>query len=181
MGRHSPRRGVGEDHRRLGHPDGVDHGVLGHVAEVDHHAQAIHLLDHLLAEGVQPVPFGRVGAAVGPGRALGVGQRHVARARIIEFAQQTQGVVDRIAAFHADQAGDLARAMDADQVVCGGGEFEGFGVGGDDALDRIDLFEGGLGRVDRRHAGGNVDRPELAAHAACAQTRDIGMQARRGR
>ncbi|MNJ45502.1 hypothetical protein D3C77_406000 [compost metagenome] len=71
--------------------------------------------------------------------------------------------------------------MDADEVVGGGGDLEGLRVGGDDALDRVDLLEGGLGGLDRRHAGRDVHRPELAPHAAGAQARNVGVQPRRGR
>jgi len=110
-----------------------------------------------------------------------VGQRHVAGAGIIELAQQAQGVVDRIAALHADQAGDAAGPVDAADVVGGSGDLEHRRMGGGDALDRVDLLKGGLGRLDRLQAGGDIDRPELGADAARAKAWDIGMEARRRR
>ena len=175
---HRARRGVGKDHRRFGHPHGVQHGLFGHMAQVHHHAQPVHLTHHLFAEGVQPAPFRRVRRAVGPGRGGRVGQGHVARARVMELAQQPQRIVDGVAALHAGQAGDAPAPVHALDVVGGVGQFEHVGVGADQPLDAVDLLERRLGRLHGREACGHIDRPELGAHAALTQARDVGVQGR---
>ena len=176
MIRDRPRRRMREDHRRIGHAHGVQHRLLGDVAEVDHHAQPIHLFDHRLAERAEPAPFRRVRRAVGPGRGLGVGQGHVARAGPVELPQQGQGIVDRIAALHPDQAGDPARFEHRIHLVRRGRQAEGVGMGGDDAFGRVDLLEGFLDRLQRRQAGRHIDGPELPPDTAGPQARDIGVQ-----
>ncbi len=105
-----------------------------------------------------------------------MGQGHVAGAGPIEFAQQGQGIVDRITALHPDQAGDPARREDGVHLVGGLGQTEGLGMGGDDPLGRVDLFERLLDRLARRQAGRHIDRPELTADAAGPQSCDVGVQ-----
>ncbi|MNC63758.1 hypothetical protein D3C75_1139060 [compost metagenome] len=68
--------------------------------------------------------------------------------------------------------------MDAADVVGGRGDLEHGRIGGGDALDRVDLLEGGLGGLDRLQAGRDIDRPELGPDAARAQERNIGMKTR---
>ena len=180
MGRHRPRRRMGEDHGGLGHPHGVQHGLFRDVAEVDHHPQPVHLAHNLLAERRQAAPLRRIGGAVGPGGGLRVGQGDVAGPGIEEFSQETQGVIDRIATLHADQRGDPAAPVDAFDIGRGGGQFEHVRMGGDDPLDGVDLLEGfarGLGRGQGR---GHIDRPELTPDAAGPQARNVGVQFGRG-
>ena len=110
-----PGRRVRKDHRRLGHAHRVFHRVWRHVAEVDEHAEAIHLANHLFAELRQAAEHRRPGAGIGPGQVGRMRQRHVAGAERVHHAQRRQRVVDRVAAFHADQRPDpagLERALD---------------------------------------------------------------------
>jgi hypothetical protein len=68
------------------------------------------------------------------------------------------------------------RAVDALDVVGGRGQLEHVGMGGDDAADGVDLFEGLARRLGRGLGGGHIDRPELAADAAGPQARNVGVQ-----
>jgi len=54
--------GVGGDDRGAADVEGAVEGAVGDVGDVDHHAQAVHLVDHVLAE------FGK--AVLGVGTAL---------------------------------------------------------------------------------------------------------------
>src|SRR5262249_48557520 len=132
---------------------------------------------YLFAELRQAVVLRLVGGRVGPVERLGVRQRHVAHAQLVQHAQYAERVVDGVAAFNTDQRGDLALLVDAHDVVGGVRHLEGVGAGGDHTLDDIDLFE--------RHADGraffagfrrDVSRPELSTDAALDQARDVGVQ-----
>ncbi len=46
-------------------------------------------------------------------------------------------------------------------------------MGGDEALDDVELLEGPPGRLRLGQVGRHPDRPELAAHAALAEARDV--------
>ena len=84
----------------------------------------VHLVDDRAAESVRPSIFGIVGRAVGPFGVLVVGQRHVARAEVVELAQRGEAAADLVPALDPDQRGDLARLVDADDVVGGAGQLE---------------------------------------------------------
>ena len=121
---------------------------------------------------------GLVGGGVGPVERVGVRQRHVARTEIVKHAQHSERVFDRVAAFDADQRGDLARLSNALDIVGGVGHLESVGVTANHAVNQIHLFEAIAGcsafrdRVDRDESG-----PELSADTALDQPRDVGVQA----
>ena len=107
----------------------VAHRVVADVAEVDEHAEPVHLAHDGAAEGGEAVIFGIVGGAVGPVVVLEVGQRHVARAELVELPQRGEAAADLVPALDADQRGDLAALVDAHDVVGGAGEREVVGIG----------------------------------------------------
>ena len=122
-------------------------------------------------------------AAVLPGHRLGVrpvegdvvGEGHVPRAEVVVRAQRPQGVLEDVAALHADERRHLALLELAHHVVGGEGEGEAIGVAGDQPPGDVDLLElqprvSLLARLAR-----DVDRPELRAHVARGQPREIGL------
>lgn len=111
-----------EDDRRSRRLQRVVHRFGRRVTQVDQHAEPIHFAHHRLAEfGEADFIAGRADAravvagaalrATRPRRVARVRQRQVARAQVVEHAQHRQAVAQRVAALHADQAGDLARAV----------------------------------------------------------------------
>ena len=105
-----------------------------------------------------------------------MGQGHVAGPGVVEDPQQAQGIIDRIAALHPDQAGDPSGPVDAFDVIGRGRQFERLRIGGDQPLDRVDLFKRRLGRLDRRQVSRHIDRPELPPDAPGPQARNVGVQ-----
>ena len=69
-----------------------------------------------------------VGRRVGPVERVAVRQRHVAGAELVEPPQVLERVLDRVAAFDADQRGDLARFADPLDVGGRAGQLERVGV-----------------------------------------------------
>ena len=84
----------------------VLHRLGGGVGQVDEHAETVHLLHHLLAESGEPAVPRRVGGGVRPVEGLLVGEGHVPDAQVEVRAERAQGVLDRMAALHAEEAGD---------------------------------------------------------------------------
>ena len=115
---------VGEDHRRLRDVEDLAHHVRRDVREVDQHAQPVHLAHHLAAERREPAVRRRVGRRVGPVGVPAVGERHVAHAELVVGAQRAEAVLDRLAALHAQERGDLALLPGALDVGGAGGEEE---------------------------------------------------------
>ena len=167
-----PRGGMAEDHRRLGDADGVAHGRVRHVGQIDHHPEPVHLPHDFLAERREPASRGVRGGGTGPRRVAAMGQRHVADAQLVEHAEIGQGVLDRVAALDADQRGDLALAVDPDDVGRRGRPSERR-RSRHHSPDHVDLLEGdgGAALVDerRRHVG----RPELAADHSLLHAGDV--------
>ena len=112
------RRGVREDHRRFARRQRGLHRFGRHMAEIHQHPEAIHFVDDFDAERRKTVMHGRIGRRVRPSGIEGVRQSHVARAGVVHLAQRGQRVVDLMAAFDADQRGDLVRLMNAAHI-CG--------------------------------------------------------------
>ncbi len=148
------------------------------MAQVDEHSEAVHLPDDFLAELRQAAQHGGPGAGVGPRQIRGMGQRHVLRAEDVQRAQRRQRVVDRVAALNANQRSDtfgVERALDVRGCV---GDLKCLGPPHGHAMDDVDLFEGCPHGFIALHARRHIDRPELAADAALAQTRNVGHQFR---
>ena len=182
--RHVPRRrrkraGVGmrEDDRRLGDVEHVIHGIGRHVGDVHQHPEPVHLPHHFLAELREAAVPRDVRCRIGPVDRVEVRERHVAHAEPPVGAQGAERVVDRVAAFHAEQRGDASLGVRAFDVRGGERERKVARVALDDAQRNVDLLEldtreparAGIGRAR------DVHRPELAAHAARAQPLDIGV------
>ncbi len=170
--------GVRGDDRRLGDVEDGVHGVGGDVGDVDEHAEAIHFEDYFAAESGEAVGgFGFVGGSVGPGEAVGVREGHVANAEFVIHAKEREGILDGMAAFDSDEAGDFVGFADLEDFVGGAREGEGFGIASDHAVDEVDLLEGLAGGAAGDHeAGGNVSSPELGAEAAEFEAGDVGVE-----
>ena len=156
---------MGEDHRGLADLQRGAHGLIGDMREVHHHAQAIHLAHNFFAERGQAVMLGLVAGGIGPIGVLGVRQRHVTRAERVGHAQHGQRVVDRVAAFHADERGDLPLAMNPLDVGGRQRQFERVGIMRHHLMDHVNLLEHRLHRGRPGGDGGDIHRPELGADA----------------
>ncbi|OQB89407.1 MAG: hypothetical protein BWX84_02427 [Verrucomicrobia bacterium ADurb.Bin118] len=117
--------------------------------------------------------FGLVSGRVGPRRVFGVRQCQITRAQFMQHAQHRQRVAQRMAALDADERRNPAHAMNPFDVIGGAGQFKRVRVIFDQAMHQIGLFQShfhgrGGGKL-RRH----IDGPELRAHPAGPQPRDI--------
>ena len=157
----------------------VRHGLVVHMRQIHQHAETIHLEHDLLAEGRQAAPGG-ISRSSRPIEAAPVRQRHVARAEPVEHAQRAERVLDRVAAFDADQARDLIRAEVALDVGRRVRHRQRAWVLCAQSMNEIDLLE----RVDRRvgpgvhRRHGDIRGPELPPDMPGAKLRDIGHQPR---
>ena len=173
---HRSGPGVREDHGRLGDVERGGHRPGRDVTEVDQHPEPVHLAHDLATERGQAVVLRRIGRGVGPARRSPVGERHVADAAGVELAQGRHRARDHRPAFEADQRRDAAGAEGCFHLVRRRRQCERVGIALDEAVDDIELLERhpeglGLGQVRR-----DPDRPELAADAALAKTRDVGVE-----
>jgi len=153
--------------------EGVVKSFVGGVGDVDHHAEAVHLVDDVFAEGgeaVVVVDFGVVDVAlrIGPVVGVEVGKGHVADAERVEIAEEAEGVFDSVPAFDAHQGGDPAVVVGVDDSLGGGGEDEVFRVGLNDVgADGVDHLEGAVGGVIAVDVVGvDEDGEELCAEEA---------------
>src|SRR6267142_2767013 len=110
------------NYRSLGRGNGVPKGLIGDVGDIDHHAQPVHLSDHLLAkfsEAVVVLDLFVVDVPRGVAPFVGVrpGQRHVAHAQPVIIAQDSQIVLDGVAALDAHQGGELAGLARLQDVI----------------------------------------------------------------
>ena len=92
--------------------DDVPEGFVGDVGDVDHHAEAIHLLHDLFAEGRESVVVVdsfvfEVAGGVGPVVGVGPGEGHVTDAEAVVVAEEAEGVFDGVAAFDAHEDGEF--------------------------------------------------------------------------
>src|SRR4051812_18239712 len=78
--------------------------------------------------GESPFDFGLSVAESGPVGVVGMRERHVTDAEFVIDAKHRDRVLDAMASFDADHRSDLARLVDANHVVGGGGHLERFGV-----------------------------------------------------
>jgi hypothetical protein len=86
------------------------------MTQIDQHAEAIHFVNDFLTEGGQAMVRGGIGRGVGPLGIRHVRQGHVPRPKLVHLPQDGQGVVDLVATFDTDQAGDLAGFVDAPYI-----------------------------------------------------------------
>jgi hypothetical protein len=145
------------------------------VRQVDHQAEPVHLVHHGDAERGEAAVARRVGGRIDPVDGLVVAERHVARAEIVEAAQEVQAVLDADATFDGDEGGDLALALGADDVGGPARGQEGVGMGRLHPPDQVDLLERRARRVRRRRR--DERRPELRRDAAGDQPRNVGVPA----
>ena len=135
---------MGGDDRSLGDFKRVVESFVGNVRDVHDYAQAVHLLHDLAAEIGQAVVLGFVGGAVSPVVVDGVRQGHVAHAEFGVGAQDTQVVLDGMAAFEAHQQRDLSFAVGAADVAGGAGQQQVVGVALHLLIDGGDELQGAL-------------------------------------
>src|SRR5262245_42461095 len=94
-------------------------------------------------------------------------QRHVAHAEAVVHAENAQRVVDGMAALDADERGNLAVLVNADNIVSSRGHGKGVGIVLDELVDEVDLLEGLGDRLSGLGGGGSDEcGPELGADAS---------------
>jgi hypothetical protein len=81
-----------------------------------------------------------------------------------------------MSALGAEQGRDPPGGPRPLDLVGADGRREAIGVGGDEPVHAVDLFEGGRHRVVAGQGAGHVHRPELGADAAGGQPRQVGVQ-----
>ncbi len=145
------------------------------MREVDEHAEPVHLAHDLLAERGEPTDGRRVRARICPGHVLRVRQRHVARTELVEHAQRSQRVVDRVPPFHPDQRRNPSTFEDPLHVIGRQCELERLRVALHHPIDDVDLFERGGDRGLACEFDRHVHGPELPADTAGPQPFDIGV------
>jgi hypothetical protein len=146
------------------------------VREVDDHPEAVHLGHDLAAEVAEPAKRGLVGRRVRPGHVLVVGEREVADTEPVVGPEHPQGTVDLVTALRSEERGDPTRLPRPLDLGGGGRKDQPVGVRRDHAVGRIDLLEGRRNRLVpecRRYE----HRPELCAHPAGRQARQVGVDA----
>ena len=120
---------------------------------------------------------------IGPVGVLGVGQGHVAHALSVEFAQQREAVLDRIATLDAHQHREAALLDRAAHVAGAGRQHRALRMRRDLRLDRRDHVEGAprrpaaLGRGLADVVRGDVDREEGRIEAAAARAIEVEVGA----
>ena len=164
----------------------VAHYAGGHMRQIAEHAEAIHFTHDFSPEWRQAAVSCRVQRGVGPVEGDVVGQRHVARPEVVIRSQHLQGVLDGVAAFHAEQRADLVRRKGTAHIGGRGGEHEAFGIFRDHAPREPDLLElrarvaryaahlsiaPVVGRVGLTR---NIDRPELRTNHPLLHAREVG-------
>jgi len=87
--------------------------LVGNVRDIHHHAQAIHLVNNILAEVAEPV-FGvgncgvvDIAGRIGPTVGVRPGKGHVTHAEAVVIAQQAKAVLNGVAAFDPMSAASL--------------------------------------------------------------------------
>ena len=160
---------------RLGQVEHVAHRGGRDMGEIHQHAQAIHLPNHLAPEFGETVVAGGVQRRVGPVEGHVVGQRHVAGAQIVVGAQRAKGVLDGVAALHAEQGGDAAPFEAALDVFGGQRQRQAVGVTRHDAPGDVELLQLHLGKATVLDLTRDIDGPELGPHLALGQPGQIGV------
>ena len=82
---------MGGDHRGGCDFHHMEEGLVSNVGYVDHDAEPVHLCDHLVAEGAETLPRVFLGVrGITDQVVLGVAERHIANAAIVEVLQILQ-------------------------------------------------------------------------------------------
>ena len=161
----------GDDGRARGGDD-VPEGLVGDVRDIDHHAEAVHLLNDLFAEGCESVVVGDggvvdVAGGVGPVVGVGPGEGHVADAETVVVAQEAEVVLDGVAALDAHQDGELSALVCGEDLVGGEAELQLVGGFADLLKCAVDEREGAVRGLFRGVlAGVDPDGEELCVEVA---------------
>src|SRR5262249_12308339 len=101
--------GMTRDYGRLGDVQHMPHRVGGNMRDIHKHPEAVHFFSHALAELGQAVMPWLVRRGICPVMVVAVSQSHVARAELMERPKLREVVLNRYAAFDANERRDLAR------------------------------------------------------------------------
>ena len=145
------------------------------MGEVDDHPQPVQFDDHLPAEVGQATAVGDVGGRIRPADVLVVGERQVAHPEPGQHPQHPQRTADAVPALGAQQRRDPAVLPGGAHVVGGPGELQVVEAG-DHRVAAVDLLQGLHHGLRRRQGAGHPHRPELGAHPAGPQPRQIGVR-----
>ncbi len=115
-----------------------------------------------------------VHGGVGPIEGDVVGERHVADAQVVVGPQRAERVLDGMPAFDAQQRGDPSVGYRLLDIVRSQGQLQ-LGIASDELPGDVDLLQlytrvPAVGVLTR-----GVHRPELAAHTALPEARQIGL------
>ena len=178
--RHRSHGRVRGNHRGLRNRDYVPERLIGDMRDVDHHAQSVHLANHPLAKGREPVVPGRQVAArprrVGPGGVERVGERHVPHSQAVEAPQCGEIVLDDVAALDTHHTGELALGHGGPDLRDAARHRDIFGIAIRHLVDGVDALE----RLANRRPVAlpltpltHVDRPELHVEATLADAGQV--------
>ncbi len=131
-------------------------------------------MDHLDAELAQPPVTRRIGPRVGPIGAGRVGQRQVTNAELGELVEDSEGVVQGMAALDSGQDRYVSRAGDASDVSGRSRQLQ-LRIDVGDTADQLDLLERDRGRAAPFIARGHVGGQKLGRDAAITQSGDVGV------
>ena len=86
-------------------------GPVGGVGDVDHHAEGVHFADDVAAEGGEAVVAPGVSGPEDVGQVVGVGpgEGHVTDAEAVEVAEAVERIFNGVAAFDAEEEGEIFR------------------------------------------------------------------------
>ena len=94
---------MAEDDRSLRDIQHVMHRGLADMAQIHQHTDAVHFMDHIFTKAGKSIVLWRISCAVCPGCIERMGERHIARTKLIHLAQHRQARADGMATFHTDQ------------------------------------------------------------------------------
>jgi len=101
--------GVRDEDGSAGDGEDVVEGAVGDVGEIDHHSEAVHLCDDFAAEGGEAGwGFGaEIAGGFSPVVGVGPGEGHVADTEGVVEAEESEGVLDGVAALDAEEDGEF--------------------------------------------------------------------------
>ena len=136
----STARGMRGDHgfRREAHH--VPERCVRNVRDVDDHTDAVHLSNDVFPERAEAVEASDVRRGVRPVIGVEMGQSHVADTEAVEHSQNTEIVLDSMAALDAHEGGELALRHDATNIRGGRRELDAIGRGAEELIERVDLL-----------------------------------------
>ena len=111
---------------------------------------------------------------VGPVERHVVGQGHVPSTQVVIGPKRTEGILDRVAALHAEQGRDFLLLLRVYDVVGGEGEHQTIGIAGNHPARDVELLELHPGKPAVLDLPGDIDGPELCSDPTLGEAREIG-------